>query len=179
MIKPLPPVEYLRECFDYDPLTGELRWRQRPREHFVNLRAYKIWNTRYASTIAGAIKSTGYYHVTLYRQYYLVHRIIWKWSTGEEPPPTIDHIDRNRTNNRWNNLRLATQSQQSQNACLFSNNNSGFRGVSWHRLRKKWRATIGIDGRHHHLGLFVTIEDAAAAYQAAAREAFGEFYRDA
>jgi len=87
----------------------------------------------------------------------------------------IDHRDGDPSNNRWNNLRRATPSQNNANRRLQQNNAWGLKGVSRHRSR--WRASIRKDRRTHHLGVFSTPQAAHAAYVAAARKLFGEFAR--
>jgi len=93
MPKLLPPVAHLRECFIYRPETGELIWRIRPREHFVDARSWARCNTMYAGNSAGNIDKAGYFIVLIGKAPYKVHRIAWKLMTDWEPPSTIDHIN--------------------------------------------------------------------------------------
>lgn len=86
-----------------------------------------------------------------------------------------DHIDRNPLNNRRSNLRPATSAQNCQNRGRASNNQSGFKGVSFRKDRGTWIASIRSGGRLTKIGTFETPEDAARAYDAKARELFGEF----
>ena len=105
-----------------------------------------------------------------------MHRVIWEHHN--EPIPdgfTVDHINRDTLDNRLSNLRLATNSQQSQNQGLRSNNTSGYRGVCWDKRIGKWWARIQVDGKRMHLGHYDDPIDAALAYDAAAIEYFGEF----
>jgi hypothetical protein len=88
----------------------------------------------------------------------------------------IDHADGNPSNNRLNNLRATTYHGQAWNRSSRSNNTSGHQGV-W-RNGNRWQAGINVKGVRHHLGLFSSVEEASAVYEAAAREAFGEFYRN-
>lgn len=87
----------------------------------------------------------------------------------------VDHRDGNGLNNRRDNLRPATEHQNRGNQGLLHSNSSGFKGVD--RDRRSWRARITIDGKRRHLGNFDTATEAALAYDAAAREVFGEFAR--
>lgn len=87
----------------------------------------------------------------------------------------VDHVNCNPLDNRRCNLRLATNSQNQRNRGSNKNNKSGFKGVSWRVSRQKWLAQIEIDGKGKHLGYFDTPEDAAQAYDKAARELHGEF----
>jgi hypothetical protein len=171
----LPSVEYLRVCFDYNPRTGELRWRKRPLEHFATKGAWATLNTRDAGKSAGYIHSQGCQYVFVAGSKYKAHRIIWKLVTGEEPPGTIDHRDGDPSNNRWNNLRPATMLEQSRNSRVRKDNKSGFRGIR--RRDKRWRASIIDKGISRYLGSFATPEEASAAHEGAARVLHGEFYR--
>jgi hypothetical protein len=117
---PLPPAKYLRVCFIYDPETGILYWRKRPRKHFTGAVAWAKWNGQYAKTAAGTVTKAcrgkpTCRQITLNYRSYKIHRIIWKYVTGKDPLVTIDHIDRDPCNNRWNNLREATHLEQARN----------------------------------------------------------------
>ena len=87
----------------------------------------------------------------------------------------VDHIDGNPRNNRRENLRFASSAENARNMALKSSNTSGFKGVSYFRSRQKYRATIKVDYKQHHLGYYERAEDAARAYDEAARYFFGEF----
>lgn len=87
----------------------------------------------------------------------------------------VDHINWDRSDNRRANLRWATKSQNAINSGLSKVNKTGFKGVSFHKLRKKYRARIKFNGREIHLGLFVSPEEAAKAYNQKATELFGEY----
>lgn len=98
-----------------------------------------------------------------------------------DPGKELDHIDCDGLNNQRHNLRPATRGQNTRNRNIQSNNTSGFKGVSWHKVTQKWRATIKIPdappGKFVHLGLFLSKEDAAAAYDSKAVELYGDFAR--
>jgi len=171
-VKPLPSTNYLHECFHYDPVKGELGWNHRPRHHFTTAKEWKRWNARFAGTVAGHKRR--HCRVRIADDTYTVHRVVWKWATGKEPPANIDHKNRDGYDNRLSNLREANQTKQNWNKGLQKNNPSGYRGVS--RDRGKWRATIQANGIQRHLGTFSTAREAAAAYEAVARDLHGEFY---
>lgn len=95
--------------------------------------------------------------------------------TGEWPDGDVDHINRDKLDDRWCNLRLATRSQNSANVALRRHSTSGFIGVTFDKPRNKWRAQIRIDGRKVNLGRYVTAEEAARVYDAATLKEFGEF----
>lgn len=87
----------------------------------------------------------------------------------------VDHIDQNALNNLRANLRLADKFQNKQNSRRYTNNTSGYKGVSWIKPTKKWKAGIVVNGKAMYLGCFETSEDAYKAYCEAAEEHFGEF----
>lgn len=164
---------------DYDPDTGVFTWRPRPREYFATRRAYSTWNARYAGAVSKSPDATGYLLISINKRRYKAHRLVWLYMTGRWPTSLIDHIDGDRANNRFSNLREATPSQNAANSRARSDNHTGIRGVTWHEMRGKWRARIRAFGKEKHLGLFDNIDDAAAAYERAALELRGEFARTA
>lgn len=97
--------------------------------------------------------------------------------TGDWPANLVDHIDMNKSNNAWSNLRDATKSQNGKNSRAKRTNKFGLKGVC--KVGNRYQAQIGCDGVKHHLGLFGTPEEAHAAYAAAAKELHGEFARAA
>ncbi len=177
----MPSQKYLRECFDYDADGGQLRWKEdRPMEHFADANRHSIWKSRCAGKIAGNISpSTGYRELGLDGVTYSAARLVWKLMTGRDPSKTVDHKDGDRLNDRWNNLRLATDGQQKWNIGSHCKNTSGRRGVYLHNRLGRWVARINHERVKYHLGVFDTIEEASAAYERVARKFRGEFYREA
>lgn len=172
MIKPLPSKARLRRLFDYE--RGVLIWRERPRKDFKTQGAHATFNTRWVNKSAGCLKPSGYVFITLNGVSFLAHRLIWVWHHGRIPKNlNLDHIDGNKSNNRIENLRLATRSQNSANAPISKRNKSGFKGVQ--ASGEKWSARIRLNGKAHHLGSYTNIEDAAAVYAFASDLAYGEF----
>lgn len=162
--KPLPTVERLRELFSYDPETGIVT---------RNIAAPKIP----AGAAVGTLNSAGALICRADYQIVYVHRVAWALFYGEEPPPIIDHINGTRSDNRIANLREATAQQNTQNRRASKFSKSKIKGAHWSSLEKKWRSSIKIDGKFHHLGWFRNCDDAAAAYRAAEIKFFGEFAR--
>ena len=128
---------------------------------------------------AGTLHRNGYRYVTLYGIRYKEHRLIWFIKTGRWPKKDVDHINGKRADNRWSNLRSATRSQNCANARLKKLNTSGFKGISWDRRRKKWRARIKVEYQEKWLGYYDKPEQAHAVYVAAAKKHFGGFARAA
>jgi hypothetical protein len=168
-IKPLPSLARLNALFSYEPETGDLRWKSLPK----NFHRAKV------GELVGTIGQKGYLVVGIDRKYYLVHRVIWKLMTGEDPVDQIDHEDTNRRNNRWRNLRPTENGPNIQNSRLRRDNASGVKGVSWEASRSKWRASITVSGKLVRLGRFSNIADAEKAALAARSELHGSFARAA
>ena len=89
--------------------------------------------------------------------------------------PLTDHINGDGLDNRRSNLRPATVAQNNHNARGWSDSSSRFKGVTWHQRDRKWQAAIKVNGTSRYLGYFISEEDAAAAYAAAALEIQGEY----
>lgn len=177
------------DYFTYDPITGNLLWKVRPLHQFKNEHGQRTFNTRYGGKPAGAKAFTPARNplaiaISLMmdgkKRDYTAHRIIYEMHHGPIPDKMeVDHIDGNAHNNRIENLRLATHGQNMLNKRRHSNNTSGFKGVSYRKDKKKWRAYICVHGRSHNLGHFDTPEAAAKAYAEAIPQFHGEFGRAA
>ena len=181
-IIPLPSADYLRECFEYDPDTGLLRWKMRPLHHFKSSAARsdshrcKVWNAAWAGRPAGCRRHDAYVVVRLDGALYLAHRVGWTIFYGRDPGPLIDHVDGAPQNNRLTNLRVATHSQNHFNERLSKNSTSGLKGAYWDRAQKRWYAHIWTDGKPRHIGYFATAAEAHAAWCAEAQKKRGEFF---
>jgi len=149
--------KYLKQHLIYNPDTGQV-FRRR------------------SGKLITSIHSGGHLQINLNKgAVKLLHRVIWCYMTGEWPVSQIDHIDGNPKNNKWSNLRLATNTQNSRNSGKPKNNTSGFKGVSFVSRLNKYRATIMVNRKSIHLGCFSDVKDAALAYNEAAKSYFGEF----
>lgn len=110
----------------------------------------------------GYVTDQGYIKIDYRRRTYFAHRLIFLWCHGWWPE-IIDHIDRDPTNNRIENLRSCTASENRINQKLRQTNKTGTTGVCWHKSAKKWQARKFIGGRRVDLGRFDNIEDAIQA----------------
>lgn len=162
-------AEYVRSILDYDPETGEFRWKYRSD-------VGKAWNTRYSGKPAGFIcKTHGRLVIVVGDTHYQGHRVAWLHHTGEWPGNEIDHIDGDPTNNRISNLRECTSAQNKMNKVVQRNNKLGIKGVFFNKERNKYTAKIKASGKHIHLGHFANVEAAKAAYDMAEKLYFGDF----
>lgn len=163
--------EYVRSLFEYDPETGVLTWKERPREHFATEQSWRLMNKRCAGKVAGSLHQGkgSYLAICLKGVKFLVHRLIWVWVTGEWPDE-VDHINGDRADNRFCNLRNVSRAENMKNKRLSSANKSGVTGVVWHKAAGKWVAQIRVSGQQYHLGVFETVEEAANVRAAAQRE---------
>lgn len=118
----------------------------------------------------------GYYRVSLARYgKKLAHRLAWALMNGSWPKQHIDHIDHDKLNNRYSNLRQCSHNDNQHNQPKRRNNKSGFKGVCWMKSNRKWHAQICTNSKVKSLGFFTEKEDAARAYDIAALELHGEF----
>lgn len=168
---PPPPIETLRRLFDYDPDSGILTWRARPREDFVNDRLWRSRLRRYEGRPAGSLRQDGYLIVSPViggkTHRILAHRLIWALVHGQWVPE-VDHRDGCGSNNRLVNLRAAaTQSENMQNLPARS-----LRGVSIDARGPNplYNARITRERKVIHLGSFTTPEAAHARYLEAKKE---------
>lgn len=163
----LPSAEYLRLCFAYAPETGELTWMPRPREHFKTAHGHQVFLSRYAGKPSGSVSLGGYVVVGLDGRVYRAHRVIWAIVTGRWPSKDIDHVNLDRRDNRWENLRDVEYLDNSHRQSRRTDNKSSVTGVHYHSGKGKWCAQIGGGKLRVSLGTFDSFEEAVAARQAA------------
>ncbi|MBF5091303.1 HNH endonuclease [Novosphingobium sp. NBM11] len=172
-------IDQLKQLVDLDPLTGGLTWRERMIEHFADaecpIGSMRAWNTRFAGKSAFAKKlANGYLTGRLFGFPVVAHRVVWALSTGAWAAPwpacQIDHINGIRTDNRPENLRIVSASENCRNQRLRQNNMSGALGVNWDKRHGRWAAKIQHDGKRHFLGRFKSKDDAIAARKAAEQQ---------
>lgn len=152
---------------DYHPDTGHVYWNKQTVKRVLN----KPVGTNHSSGYL--LMSTGVNG----KVYSLrVHRVVWLLAYGEWPEGFVDHINNDRTDNRFSNLRLATTNQNSRNCVMHATNKSGYRGVSWAKHRSKWVARIGLGDRgHKFLGYYDCPIEAAKVYDAESLKHHGDY----
>ena len=125
-----------------------------------------------AGTRAGNTNRQGYRRIKVNGHFYAEHRLVWLVEHGAFPTQELDHIDRVRSNNQIDNLRLVSRKANMENTGRHGRNTSGFKGVGFSKASQKWRAFIGHNGKVKALGYFPTPELAHAAYQEARQKYF-------
>jgi HNH endonuclease/AP2 domain len=157
-------IELATSFLSYNKDTGHLTWigRTGPRDM--------------TGQRAGTQKKDGYRYVRFKNHMILEHRLCWLIVMGELPYQ-IDHINQVKSDNRFCNLRAASNYQNSMNKTRQSNNTTGFKGVSFHKQSNKYAAKICLNGKRQSLGYFTTAEQAHQAYIKASTELHGEFAR--
>ncbi len=181
--KTLPDAATIRKLLDYDPETGVLTWRPRAEEEFTDGKRSKawiagVWNRKHAGRAAGTSDHTGRSRVKLGGILYCANRVVWVHVHGCEPVGDIDHKNGDAGDDRICNLRDCNRAQNIQNGKRRSSNTSGYKGVHWHKIMRKWRAEIRFGEKRRILGWFDTPEQAHEAYCGVAKEFYGEFFND-
>lgn len=153
----------------YDAETGSLTWKERPEEMFkVGGHSQKhsclMWNARYAGTEAFTARNEKGYRVgTVFYKRAFAHRIAWLLHYGSWPKQEIDHINGIPTDNRIENLRDVTNSENHRNCRRRKDNTSGITGVVWFKSTSRWKAQIHVNGQTKSVGYFTDFNDAVAA----------------
>jgi hypothetical protein len=173
---PLPSYELLHSRLYYNSETGDLIWKDRDVSSCKREQDARCWNKKYSGTIAG-VDNHGYLRLQIDGIKYFNHRIVWKMVTGKDPEFEIDHINLDRKDNRFANLRDTDSSQNARNKQTSCRNTSGFKGVDFKKNCGKWRASIRVNGVQTCLGIFDTAEEASQAYINAVEPYHGEFGR--
>lgn len=156
--------ELVKRLFDYR--NGELYWKTSRRNQI------KIGD------IAGCVGKDGYSHIEIDGRNFLTHRIIFLWHTGLAPK-IVDHEDNNPSNNKIENLRGVTHSQNQFNRKINCNSKTGVKGVDWDNKNKKFRARIQVCKRSIFVGQYDNLQDAKTAIEKAREQLHGDFARHA
>jgi len=146
----------LKELLHYNPDSG------------IFTRITVLSNRNKAGDILSGDNGDGYVRGRVDNKSYYLHRLAFLYMTGRFPDSQVDHIDHNPTNNRWDNLREVSHSENHRNQRIRSNNTSGYVGVS--RTRYRWAAEIMVDGVKIHLGHFKRKTKAIAARESASKK---------
>lgn len=155
-------LEELKKVLRYDPLTGLFRWIVKR-------------NGVIEGKPAGVLGK--YVRIKINGKSYSASCMAWLWMTGEWPEHEVDHRDLNKHNNRWDNLRAATRSQNTTNIPHRKTSSSRYKGVCWNAYSGKWEVRVTINGKQKFKGRFLHEEEAAAVYAIEAKKAYGEFAR--
>jgi hypothetical protein len=155
----------LKTLLHYNPNTGQFR--------ALVTRGNKPKPCIAGQIITGHKDGGGYLRIWIYGRQYSAHRLAWLYMYGSLPQ-MLDHKNGNRSDNRIDNLRQATRTQNCINARRYKNNTTGFKGVT--KLNNgSFRAQTMHNKKGIHLGLFDSAQAAHAAYVAAVKELHGEF----
>lgn len=160
----------LKSALHYDAASGLFTWRLREDRT-------RAWNRKHAGQVAGYLNTNGYRYLNVNGRRYQAAHLVWLYIHGEMPPKPfeVDHHNRIRSDDRIDNLRLATKAQNTMNRGVQRNNTSSHKGVSWDASRKKWFAFITVNYRTIALGRFDRIEDAVAVRRHAEIRMHGRF----
>jgi hypothetical protein len=152
--------DQIKQLLSYDPTTGVFVWRARDG-----------WRNNRAGRVAGVIGKDGYARIATHHKSYLAHRLAWAYVYGAWPTQWLDHINRNRADNRITNLREASTLTNAQNTPRYQNNKSGCKGV-YARSWGKWEAYITVAKKRIYLGVHETFDAARDARRKAQDELF-------
>ncbi len=155
--------EYLKEVLNYCPDTGVFTWLK------------SLSKKTKIGSAAGTLMSTGYVQIKINGKLYKSYHLAWLYMTGELVKDQIDHVNRCRSDDRFDNLREATRSQNQGNRKKRIDGSSKYKGVGWCKKSNKWRARITLNSKEKILGYFQSEEDAAFAYDKAAISQWGNF----
>lgn len=155
-------LDRIREYLSYDPETGVFTWAKRTSKNSRVL----------LGSVAGFVDDQGYRRIEFCGVTYKAHRLAWWWMHGEMPEGRIDHKDTDRDHNRIANLRPATRTQNLANQRIKPGR---YKGVTYWKPGKNWKAQIRVNNELFYLGYFKDPAEAARAYDAAALKHFGEY----
>lgn len=165
-------IEYLRSRLKYKSKSGNVYWR-----HCSNMN--NVWLSRFAGKkVKYTLSKDGYKLIKINGRKYKLTNIIWAIKTGKHvdfSKNIIDHKDRDRTNDKWNNLREATGSQNMHNSSIQVGRSSKYKGVLWHKRDRKWMVKIKIGPNRVYLGGYKDEKLAGAIYDREARRQFKDF----
>ena len=145
--------KYLNECFDYHEMSGKVFWKIRPRDHFRTERGFKTFNSQKSGKEVGTVNNCGYSQVGLNKNIILIHRLVFMLKGFElKAKDHIDHINHNREDNRFSNLRVVSQKENNKNLTMRKSNTSGVMGVYYCSKDSLWYPRIQVEYQNLHLG---------------------------
>ena len=156
----------VQAALDYDPATGALTWRCLPPSGFESHKAFTVWGSKYPGKLALTAKNKNGYLTGKFKGKFLsAHRAAYACMLGRWPDDLIDHIDGNKENNKWENLRPVTRAENNANRARMANNTSGAVGVHWDKKCDRWVSKIrgSVIGFHKSWADAVTARKLAAA----------------
>jgi len=172
--------ETLQKVLQYDPETGRLTWKPRLAKWFTSTE-YRTaqgcannWNSRHAGKTAfTCVGAHGYFEGRVFGEPVLAHRVAYAVMTGQWPRYQIDHINGDRTDNRWSNLRPCTRTENNRNGRSYGS--SGFIGVHSTNCPGSYMARVHANGVTHYLASGRDPEELARLRDQKAKELHGEF----
>jgi len=175
--------ELIRISLRYDPETGELFWNKRYEDTFSATKRFSqaglaaIWNSKYADKPAfTSVGARGYRHGKFNRKDFTLHRVAFLLQNGEWPKECVDHINGDKLDNRWSNLREASRAQNTWNSRGYSKT-SPYIGVSWNTRARIYIASICKDGKYFYIGRSKDPEALARKRDQLAKQFFGDYAR--
>lgn len=156
-------ITRLKELVTYNPETGIFT--------FNSTRGGNL-----SGDIAGSLHHLGYVFLMIDRETYTAHRLAWFYCFEEWPTKFIDHIDKNRSNNRLDNLREASREENACNMKIRKDNTTGYKGVSLDKKTGRFMSRLTVNKKVLYLGMFKTAEEASKAREDKAKELQGDFY---
>lgn len=150
--------EELKRQLHYDQFTGIFTWL------VANSNRVNIGDT--AGCVGGSRGKT-YIIIQINHKAYKAHRLAFLYVKGKFPDKEGDHINGNGLNNIWSNLRDVTHTENGKNRRLSRSNTSGYTGLHWNRMEKRWKVHIGVNGKRIHLGSFANKQEAIKTRQKA------------
>lgn len=154
--------KFIKSILHYDPETGVFTWSE-------------LLNRRSKIKIAGRPNGNGHIQIFIRGKMYMAHRLAFLYMTGSLPEKVVDHINRDRSDNSWKNLRSSDYSQNCCNITDRKDNTSGCRGVFWRKESQKWRVIVVKNKKRMNLGSYEDFELAELIAKEARVKYHGEF----
>lgn len=159
-------MDLINKLIEYNRESSRITWKVRGREFFNSDANMNSWNARWSGKIARSyISNNGYIIVKILKTFHQAHRLVWAMHTGCDFTEDIDHINGDRTDNIFSNLRAVERSENTRNRCKPNSNSSGVMGVYFHKRDRKWHAQTQFKGVLYREA-FSNFKDAVLAREA-------------